>query len=136
MHWAKILLDIKKTSQIRELHLRHLPVLKTCEKWSLVNEVGMVQHETKYGKYEGMIIEYNQQIYFLDKSYIKALSPYRSWKTDRKIKVIESTAITQIANTSATSKVPVRNKKQEIRDKRRELRKNKQNARVPQPKIL
>lgn len=68
--------------EIRELYLRHIPVLKNCENWHNVKEVGLIDHQTRYAHYKGMIVKYGNRFYYLPEKSIQALSPFRSW--DRK----------------------------------------------------
>jgi hypothetical protein len=87
MQWEKILKDCVTDNSIRELHLRHIPVLKTCEDWNQVHEVGLIDHHTKYAHYKGILVKYGERIFYVPEARMQALAPFRSWKTKVKLKV-------------------------------------------------
>ncbi|MCS7206074.1 MAG: hypothetical protein NZ853_10295 [Leptospiraceae bacterium] len=89
MQWERILKDSVKDGTIRELHLRHIPTLKNCENWNDVEEIGLVDHRTKYAHYKGILVKYGERIYFVPEKRMQALAPYRPWKTKKVIKVID-----------------------------------------------
>ena len=88
MQWERILRDSVKDNSIRELHLRHVPVLKTCENWHAVQEIGLVDHQTKYAHYKGILVKYGERLYYVPEARMQALAPFRPWKIKNKIKVI------------------------------------------------
>ncbi|MEQ9362623.1 MAG: hypothetical protein RIF32_00185 [Leptospirales bacterium] len=89
MQWEKILRDSVKEGTIRELHLRHVPVLKTAENWNDVKEIGAIDHRTKYAHYKGILVKYGERLFYVSEERMQALSPYRQWKVKGKIKVTE-----------------------------------------------
>ncbi len=89
MQWEKILKDSVQDGTIRELHLRHIPTLKTCENWNDVEEIGLVDHKTKYAHYKGILVKYGERIFYVPEKRMQALAPYRPWKTKKVIKVID-----------------------------------------------
>ncbi len=88
MEWEKILFDAVKDGKIRELHLRKIPVLKTCNNWREVEPVGWVDHNMKLSHYKGAVVKLHGRIYFVTDKTINALSEYINWKFPRKIDVI------------------------------------------------
>ena len=40
MEWQKILADSVQDGKIKELHLKKIPVLKTCDNWREVEPIG------------------------------------------------------------------------------------------------
>lgn len=89
MEWERILRDSVKDGTIRELHLRHVPVLKTCENWNDVTEVGLVDHRTKYAHYKGILVKYGERLYYVPEQRMQALAPFRTWKSKSNVKVID-----------------------------------------------
>ncbi len=89
MEWEKILRDSVKDNTIRELHLRHIPVLKTCENWNDVKEIGLVDHKTKYAHYKGLLVRYGERIYYVPEARMEALAPFRNWNTKVHLKVTD-----------------------------------------------
>jgi len=92
MQWEKILRDSVKDGIIRELHLRHVPTLKTAENWNDVKEIGLVDHRTKYAHYKGMLVKYGDRIFYVSEERMQALAPFRQWKAKNRIRVIETEA--------------------------------------------
>lgn len=88
MQWERVLRDSVKDGTIRELHLRHVPVLKTAENWNQVEEVGLVDHRTKYAHYKGILVKYGERLFYVPEARMQALAPFRTWKTKKKIKVL------------------------------------------------
>ena len=89
MNWEHILKDCIKDGEIRELHLRNLSVLKNCQNWNKVKEIGTVDHKTKYDHYNGLLVRLASSLYYLPYERAEALKPFRSWNTKNKIKVID-----------------------------------------------
>lgn len=89
MEWEKILKDSVKDNSIRELHLRHVPVLKTCENWNDVKEIGLVDHRTKFAHYKGLLVRYGERIYYVPEARVEALAPFRNWNMKVHIKVTD-----------------------------------------------
>jgi len=89
MEWERILRDSVQDGTIRELHLRHVPVLKTCENWNDVKEIGLVDHRTKYAHYKGILVKYGERLFYVPEARMQTLAPFRSWKTKVHIKVTD-----------------------------------------------
>jgi len=89
MEWERILKDSVKDGTIKELYLRKVPVLKTCENWNDVQEVGLIDHFTKYAHYKGILVKYGERLFYVSEERMQALAPYREWKTKNKIKVTD-----------------------------------------------
>lgn len=85
MEWERILADAVKDGQIRELHLRKIPVLKTTTNWKKVELVGWVDHQMKYSHYKGGLVKLNDNLYFVQEKTIKALQEFMDWNFPRKI---------------------------------------------------
>ncbi len=87
--WSYILKDSIKDGKIREIHLKNIPVLKDCEHWEDVKEIGLVDHETKYAHYNGMLVWYGSRIYYITRRKMEALSPYRKWDKRNRVEVTD-----------------------------------------------
>ncbi|MBX7056840.1 MAG: hypothetical protein K1X75_02150 [Leptospirales bacterium] len=89
MEWEKILRDSVQDGTIRELYLRHVPVLKTCENWNDVKEIGLIDHRTKYAHYKGILVKYGERLFYVSEERMHALAPFREWKAKNRIKVTD-----------------------------------------------
>ncbi len=89
MEWEKILSDAVKDGNIRELHLRKLPVLKTTTNWNKVDLLGYIDHQFKYTHYKGGLVKLDGKLYFVKDSTIRALQEFLNWKLTKKINVIK-----------------------------------------------
>jgi len=88
MEWERILSDAVKDGQIKELHLRKLPILKTTTNWKKVQLIGWVDHQMKYTYYKGGLVKVNDKLYFVQDKTIKALQEFMDWNFPKKIFVI------------------------------------------------
>jgi hypothetical protein len=89
MQWERILRDSVQEGTIRELHLRHVPTLKTAENWNDVKEIGLIDHKTKYAHYKGLLVRYGDRIFYVSEERMQALAPFRQWKAKNRIKVTD-----------------------------------------------
>ncbi len=80
MEWEKILADSVTDGKLKELHLKKIPVLKTCNNWREVEPVGWVDHQMKFSYYKGGLVKLKGNIYFVPEKTINALSEYINWK--------------------------------------------------------
>ena len=87
MDWEVLLERGIEKGEVRELYLYQVPLLKTCDNWSAVKEVGRVDFKGKHANYNGGLIRYANKIYFVPEARIQALSPYRKWNFKAKLKV-------------------------------------------------
>lgn len=78
-------------NEIRELHLYKLPILKTCDNWMAVKELGRVSFQGRHVNYSGALVKYGEKIYYVGDARIEALAPYRKWDMRKKIEVIKET---------------------------------------------
>ncbi|APH41302.1 Uncharacterized protein A9P81_1502 [Leptospira interrogans serovar Copenhageni/Icterohaemorrhagiae] len=89
MEWEKVLRDSVKDNKIKELHLRKVPTLKTCDDWSKVREIGLIDHKSKYAHYKGGLVKYGDALFLVTDERLQAIAPYRKWEFKSKIKVEE-----------------------------------------------
>ncbi len=89
MEWERILRDSVKEGTIRELHLRKVPELKTCENWNDVKEIGLVDHRTKYAHYKGILVKYGDRLFYVREERMQAVAPFRKWNAKGRIKVTD-----------------------------------------------
>lgn len=75
-------------NELRELHLYKLPILKTCDNWTAVKEVGRIDFDGRHANYNGVLAMYAGRFYFIGDARIEALAPYRKWDMRKKINVI------------------------------------------------
>ena len=88
MNWELLLARSLEDYNIRELYLYQLPVLKTCNNWPAVKEIGRVIFEGKHSNYNGGIVKYAEKLYFVPAPRLKALAAYRKWNFKKMIKVV------------------------------------------------
>jgi len=89
MEWEIYLKDSVQEGKIRELHLKKIPTLKTCNNWKEVKPIGWVDHEMKYSHYKGALVKLHDKIFFVTDKTIDALSPYMKFKIPQVIEVIK-----------------------------------------------
>jgi hypothetical protein len=89
MEWERLLRNAVKDGKIRELHLRKIPVLRNCDNWTNVEPLGFVDAQLKYTHYKGILVKYQERIFFVTSKTMDALSPFVEWKIKRKLKVIQ-----------------------------------------------
>lgn len=73
---------------VRELYLYKIPVLKNCDNWGSVKEVGKIEFRGKHSDYRGAIVQYANSYYFLPNARIDALSPFRKWNFKKTLRVL------------------------------------------------
>ncbi len=95
MEWEKVLRDAVKDGTIKELHLRKVPSLKTCEDWNKVAELGLVDHKTKYAYHKGGLVKYGDRLFFVSQERLDAVSPFRKWDFKNKIKITDAEAVAE-----------------------------------------
>lgn len=93
MDWQIIMERELGNSVIRELYLYQVPLLKTCDNWGAVKEVGRVDFKGKHANYHGGLVKYANKIYFVPDARIDALAPYRKWNFKAKLKVVTEAEI-------------------------------------------
>ena len=89
MEWEKILADSVKDGKIKELYLKKLPVLKTCDNWKSVELVGWIDHQMKFIHYKGGLVKMNGNLYFVQDKTINALREFMDWNFKNKIEVFK-----------------------------------------------
>ncbi len=89
MEWEKVLADSVVDGKIKELHLKKIPVLKTCNNWREVEPVGWVDHQMKHSYYKGALVKLAEKMYFVPEKIINALSEYINWSFKNRIEVIK-----------------------------------------------
>jgi hypothetical protein len=88
LEWDAILQDAVQDGQIRELHLKKIPVLKTCDNWKKVEPIGWVDHRTNLAYYKGGLVKLKGRLYFVSDKTIDALAEFINFKFKIKINVI------------------------------------------------
>jgi hypothetical protein len=87
MEWDTILQDATQNGQIRELYLKRIPVLKTCDNWRKVEPIGWVDHRTNLAYYKGGLVRLKGRVYFISDQTIDALAEFINFKFKLKINV-------------------------------------------------
>lgn len=80
MEWEKILTNAVKDGKIRELHLRKIPRLKTCDNWREVEPIGWIDYPMRFAHYKGGLVKLKGKIYFVTEQTLNALSEFISIK--------------------------------------------------------
>jgi hypothetical protein len=106
MDWMLFLARSLEEGVVRELYLYKIPVLKNCENWGSVKEIGKVEFKGKHSDYRGAIVQYANSYYFLPNARIDALSPFRKWNFKKTLRVLteEEHKKSQSQTTISTSK--------------------------------
>ena len=88
MDWKELLLRSIENHTIRELYLYQLQILKTCNNWPAVKEIGRVDFKGKHANYNGGIVQYGGKFYFVPDITLQALASYRKWNFKNTIRVL------------------------------------------------
>ena len=88
MDFNKFNVDVIKNNEIKEVHLKRMPALKTCDNWKEVQEVGLIDHKTRLMHYKGAIVKLKNNYYFVASERIDAVGVYRGWNFSTTLKVI------------------------------------------------
>ncbi len=80
---------------VRELYLYQMPILKTCNNWPAVKEVGRVDFKGKHANYHGGVVVYAEKYYFVPDVRLQALSAFRKWSFNNKINVVKEKETTK-----------------------------------------
>ena len=88
LSWEVSVARSLERNMIRELYLYQIPVLKTCDNWLAVTEVGRIDFRGKHTDYRGALVRYMQKLYFVPDNRLKALSDFRKWNLKNRITVI------------------------------------------------
>ncbi|HRX14972.1 MAG: hypothetical protein JXK07_07275 [Spirochaetes bacterium] len=88
MEWEKLLRNSVKDGTIRELYLRKIPVLKNCDNWNKIEPIGYIDTPMKYTHYKGILVMYQDRIFFVTSKTMEALSEFVKWNIRNKIRVI------------------------------------------------
>ncbi len=89
MEWESILKDAVKDGKIRELYLKKIPVLKTCNNWKKVEPVGWIDYKMKLSYYRGGLVRLMGKLYFVPENTIAALAEFFELKFKKRIEVIK-----------------------------------------------
>ena len=92
MDWQNTLSQAIQDNMIRELYLYKVPVLKTCDNWAAVKELGRVNFKGKHSTYNGILVKYADNLYFVPEARVEALAPYRKWNLKNTIEVVTEEA--------------------------------------------
>lgn len=89
MDWENILKDAVQDGTIRELYLKKVPVLRTCDNWRKVEPVGWVDYRMNLSYYKGGLVKLMGKLYFVHERTFDALSEYIEFKFKKHIQVIK-----------------------------------------------
>jgi hypothetical protein len=89
MKWQDLLRGSSPGETIKATTLGKVPHLKTCPFWDRATFLGCVSHQLKFASYDGGLVKYENQIYYVNRSQIEALRPYVRWDLRKKITVVE-----------------------------------------------
>ena len=76
-------------NKIKANHLKHIPKLKTCDRWQDVIFLGRVNYKFKHSTYDGGLVKLNGKIYYINSKQIQSLVGFTKWNTSNIINVIE-----------------------------------------------
>jgi hypothetical protein len=80
-------------NKLRELYLYKIPSLKTCDNWGAVKEIGRIEFKGKHATYNGALVQYGENVYFIPNSRLEALAPYRKWVFKNTITVLKESEV-------------------------------------------
>lgn len=89
MEWEIILADSVKNGTIKELYLKKIPVLRTCNNWKDVEPIGWVDHRMKFSHYKGGLVKLGEKLFFVQEKTINALRPFLELKFHQKVQILK-----------------------------------------------
>lgn len=87
--YEEILRNSVVDNKIKAEHLRHIPKLKTCDRWHDVIFLGRVNHKFKHSHYDGGLVKLNGKIYYINAKQIQSIVSFTKWNTSNIINVID-----------------------------------------------
>ncbi|MDH5717553.1 MAG: hypothetical protein OEZ22_07925 [Spirochaetia bacterium] len=88
MDLQKLVTDGLEHNRIRELYLYKVPMIKNVEDWTKVQELGKIYFKGKHATFNGGLVKYGNNIYFISDTLIVSLTKYRKWKFSKEIQVV------------------------------------------------
>lgn len=90
MYGKELIAFIEKKGVIPVRKLKALPVLRTCNNWNKVIPLGLINYRTPLTSFEGALMLYNDELYFVKKQTLQALQKVKKFKFGKVIKVLTS----------------------------------------------
>lgn len=87
--WHDTIQNIIETKEITKNRLKIVPKLRTCSNWLKVKPLGFIKYETPLMKWDGILVEFSDQLFYVENSTYQIIAKDLKWKIKDTIKVIE-----------------------------------------------
>ncbi|MFN3411470.1 MAG: hypothetical protein ACK4YF_04860, partial [Exilispira sp.] len=62
--WHETIIQIVETKTISKNKLKIIPKLRTCSNWLKVKPLGFIKYESPLIKWDGILVEYSDQLFY------------------------------------------------------------------------
>lgn len=87
--WHETIQNIIENKTIPKAKLKIVPKLRTCANWLNVKPLGLIKYETPMMKWDGILVEISDQLYYVDNSTYNNIAKDLKWKIKDTIEVEE-----------------------------------------------
>lgn len=87
--WHDTIENIMENKTITKSKLKIVPKLRTCSNWLKVKPLGLIKYETTLMKWDGILVEYSDQLYYVENSTYQNIAKDLKWKIKDNIEVEE-----------------------------------------------
>lgn len=89
MLWHQIIMQIVETKTISKNKLKIIPKLRTCSNWLKVKPLGFIKYESPLAKYNGILVEFSDQLFYVENTTYNHLAKDLKWKIKDNIRVVD-----------------------------------------------
>ena len=88
--WYETIQNIIENKTIPRNKLKILPKLRTCSNWLKVKPLGFINYESPLMKWNGILVEYSDQLFYVENSTYQNIAKELKWKIKDKISVVDN----------------------------------------------
>ncbi len=89
-YWKDTIQNIIDNKTIPRNKLKILPKLRTCSNWLKVKPLGYIRFQSSLMKWDGILVEFQEQLYYVENSTFQSLAKDLKWKINDEISVVEN----------------------------------------------
>lgn len=87
--WHETIQNIVIHKKIKKNRLKIVPKLRTCSNWLKVKPLGFIKYETPLAKWDGILVEFSDQLFYVENSTYQNIAKDLKWKIKDTIDVVE-----------------------------------------------
>lgn len=87
--WKETIENIIQNRTISKSRLKIVPKIRTCSDWLNVKPLGIINYSTPLMKWDGYLVEFSNQLYYVEKTTYENLAKDLKWKVKDNIEVEE-----------------------------------------------